>query len=38
MIEEEGLHYHNGYKYTGNYKDGLEEMIRMTLNVLIAIL
>ena len=25
MIEEEGLHYHNGYKYTGNYKDGLED-------------
>ena len=24
MIEQ-GLHYHNGYKYTGNYKDGLED-------------
>ena len=24
MIEE-GLHYHNGYRYTGIYKDGLED-------------
>jgi hypothetical protein len=24
MIEENGLHYHNGYRYTGIYKDGLE--------------
>ena len=24
MIEE-GLHYHNGYRYTGLYKDGLED-------------
>jgi len=25
MIKEEGLHYHKGYRYTGNYKDGLED-------------
>jgi len=24
MIEENGLHYHKGYRYVGQYKDGLE--------------